>query len=391
MILVGGVAHMARRSGGHDSEIALAGYELLARVQRQNRAAAEEIITHPSVGAWALNTLRGDQTVPGARPGGLATVAAAAAIRAGTDAKIEVPVVDNSVLLPSLGAATAVGPTAIIHTKRAEIRSAGLSVRAHSGAPGWQVMRRARAGSLDVLIDDLDPFRMPVPDGEPAARLALAEVAELTAMLRDAWTVLAPDSAGEIAATIRVIVPFQGPKAGYVSTSSPNAFGTVAMSPQPDKYTCAETLVHETQHLKLCALLDLVPLTRPDDGQRYYAPWRADPRPASGLLQGAYAFLGVGGFWREQRTAAPETRVRQRAQAEFARWREGAALAVGTLVDSGQLTPAGMDFVTEMAGVLAAWRREDVPGDAIMLARQQADRHRAQWHADNGPGPPLPQ
>jgi hypothetical protein len=40
---------------------------------------------------------------------------------------------------------------------------------------------------------------------------------------------------------------------------------------------------------------------RPDDGQRYYAPWRADPRLASGLLQGTYAFLGVSGFWRCQR------------------------------------------------------------------------------------------
>ena len=68
------------------------------------------------------------------------------------------------------------------------------------------------------------------------------------------------------------------------------------MSRQPDKYTCAETLVHETQHLKLCALLDLVTLARPDDGRRYYAPWRPDPRPAGGLLQGAYAFLGVSGF-----------------------------------------------------------------------------------------------
>jgi hypothetical protein len=39
----------------------------------------------------------------------------------------------------------------------------------------------------------------------------------------------------------------------------------------------------------------------PDDGHRYYVPWRDDPRPISGLLQGAYAYLGVTGFWRTRR------------------------------------------------------------------------------------------
>jgi HEXXH motif-containing protein len=76
--------------------------------------------------------------------------------------------------------------------------------------------------------------------------------------------------------------------------------GDRAMSARPDRYTCVPTLVHEIQHLKLRALLDLITLTLPDDGSRYYAPWRPDPRPVSGLLQGAYAFLAVSVFWRRQ-------------------------------------------------------------------------------------------
>ena len=160
------------------------------------------------------------------------------------------------------------------------------------------------------------------------------------------------------------------------------------MSRQPDRYTCAETLVHETQHLKLCALLDLVTLTRPDDGQRYYAPWRPDPRPASGLLQGAYAFLGVSGFWREQRRAAPERegqpagpgRVRPLARRRRARGRDPAAQRAAH--------PGGQVFVGEMAEVLDAWRREPVPATARVVAQHMADRHLAQWHADNGPARP---
>jgi HEXXH motif-containing protein len=384
VILVRAVAEQASRGSDRDSRIAVAGYELLARVQRADRAAADAVIGYPSVGAWALHVLRGDQAVSVARLGGLAAVAAAAAVRAGVDADIEVPVHDGTVLLPSLGAADAAGSTAIVRTGAAEVWSGGRRVAMHPGAPGWRHLRSAQAGSLDVLVDDLDPLRMPAEDGVPTDRLSSAEASALAASLRDAWQVLPPASAEEIAAIVRVIVPYQAPDSGYVSTSSPQSFAAVAMSRQPDRYTCAETLVHETQHLKLCALLDLVALTVPDDGQRFYAPWRTDPRPASGLLQGAYAFLGVSGFWREQRMAAAESSVRQRAQAEFARWRDGAALAVETLLGSGQLTAAGRIFAAEMARVLDEWRREPVPDDAVEAARRKAELHLAQWHANNG-------
>jgi uncharacterized protein len=387
LILLAKVAQLARRGDRPDDGLAVAGHELLAQVQEQDKAAADDVIGYPSVGAWALHTIRGidgDQAVPGAQPSGLAAVAAAAAIRAGLDVEIEVPVVNGAVLLPSLGAADAVGNTAIVATRAAEVRSGDRCVEMHPGKPGWQELRAVTAGSLRVLVDDLDPFRMPATDGTPTGRLTAEQISELRSTLRAAWPLLPPASAAEIAAIVRVIVPYQAPDSGLVSTSSPQAFGTVAMSRQPDKYTCAETLVHETQHLKLCALLDLVALTRPDDEQRFYAPWRTDPRPASALLQGAYAFLGVSRFWREQRRTAPERHVRQRAQTEFARWRDGAAHVIETLLGSGQLTESGQAFAREMALVLDTWRREPVSDDAVAVAQRVADRHLAQWHADNG-------
>jgi uncharacterized protein len=403
LILLSKVAELARRGDHADDALGVAGHQLLAQVQRRDPAAAAEVMGYPSVGAWALHVIRSSAppasgtapadtasvasaALPGVRPSGLAAIAAAAAIRAGLDAEIEVPVLGAGVLLPSLGAAEAVGRTAVVAAKEAEVRSGNLRVRARPGEPGWRELRQATAGPLSVLIDDLDPFRMPTPDGGPTGRLTSSQVAELRDTLRAAWSVLSSASAAEIAAIVRVIVPYRPPESGdfSISVSSPQVFGTVAMSRQPDKYICAETLVHETQHLKLSALLDLVTLTRPDGGQRYYAPWRPDPRPVSGLLQGAYAFLGVSGFWREQRQAAPEAGVRQRAQAEFARWRDGTATAAATLLRSGQLTRAGETFVETMAGVLDEWRREPVPSDALAVARGKSDRHLARWQANNG-------
>jgi uncharacterized protein len=402
LILLGKVAELARRGDHPDDSLGVAGYQLLAQVQRRDPAAAAEVIGYPSVGAWALHVIRSvaapatgtgpadtasaaSAALPGVRPSGLATIAAAAAIRAGLDAEIEVPVLGAGVLLPSLGTAEAVGCTAVVAAKEAEVRCGNLRVRARPGEPGWRELRQVTVGPLSVLIDDLDPFRMPTPDGSPTGRLTPSQVTQFGDTLRAAWPVLSSASA-EIAAIVRVIVPYRPPESGNfnISISSPQVFGTVAMSRPPDKYSCAETLVHETQHLKLCALLDLVMLTRPDDGQRYYAPWRSDPRPISGLLQGAYAFLGVSGFWREQRQTAPEPGVRERADAEFARWRDGAGTAAATLLSSGQLTSAGETFVETMAEVLDGWRREPVPGDAIAFARRESDRHLARWQADNG-------
>ena len=379
LILLRGVREAARP----DDRFALRGYELLAEAQRHNSDATEIVVRHPSVGAWALRTLRGDQSVPGAKPGGLAAVAAAAAIRAGLSAEIEVQVTDGAVILPSLGAAAANGHTAVIQTSPAEVRSQCLRVTVGDDAPGWQGLRRVRAGSLDLFIDDLDPFRMPTA-ADLAPRLTAAEIAEWSNLLYDACSLFDADAIGEIAATVRVIVPCATPPGALVSSSASENFGAVAMSRQPDPYTCAATLVHEVQHLKLSALLDLVPLTMPDDGRRYYAPWRADPRPVSGLLQGAYAFMGVAGFWRRQRYITAIAEVRGRADAEFARWRAGAAQVVRTLRSSGRLTPAGRDFVREMAVVLDAWEREPVPDEALAQARRQADAHLARWQADNG-------
>jgi uncharacterized protein len=383
--LLYGVLKAAQESDQPDGRLARSGYKLLARVQALKPDVANDVIRHPSVGAWALRTLRADDAIPGAQLGGLASVAAAAAIRAGIAAEIEVPVVNGVLLLPSLGAADVDGTTAIVRTSPAQVRSAGRIVGLTPDSAGWQELRPLQAGGLSVLIDDLDPFRMPSTDGAPAGRLTGLQVADLAVMLRAAWALLDPATAAEVAALVRVIVPYQAPDHGYISMSSLETFGTIAMSRQPNPYTCAETLVHEVQHLKLSAILDLVRLTMDDDGRRYYAPWRDDPRPVNGLLQGAYAFLGVAGFWRRQRPAIADADVRQHADAEFARWRDASAHAADTLLASGRLTPAGQDFVGEMARVLAGWQREPVPAEALVIAEHDAQEHLARWHARNGP------
>ncbi len=156
------------------------------------------------------------------------------------------------------------------------------------------------------------------------------------------------------------------------------------MSLPADPVSGAEAFAHEVQHVKLGALLDLVDLVKPDDGSRYYAPWRPDPRPAVGLLQGAYAYLGVSGFWRRQRLVAG---YQERGDAEYARWRAAAATVVATLRSSGRLTDAGHEFVAGMAHTLAPWQLEPVSATARTNAERAAAEHRTRWQSVPGPAP----
>jgi HEXXH motif-containing protein len=396
-LLLRGVLEATQAVGHSRAALVQSGYDLLAAAQRHDPAAAGAVIQYPSVGAWALRTLRvlgGYPEMRGAEPTGLCVVAAAAAIRAGLPAEIEVPSAGGVVMLPSLGAATADGGTAMVWSTMdgsavgSERGRIAVPPDPQQDGPGWQALRRLRAGRFDVLLDDLDPFRMPAV-ADVASRLDSLEVEQWGAALHEAWGLLDmhhPAIAGEVAEAIRVIVPLATPPQGLVSSSSPEAFGALALSKPPDPSAFAVTLTHETQHLKLSALLSIAALTRPDDGRRFYAPWRDDPRPASGLLQGAYAYLGVSGFWRRQRHLEDGADT-IRAHAEFARWRTAALGGVETLISSGRLTPAGLDFAQGMARTLRPWQDESVPGAALELARHEAETHLSLWRSANGTVP----
>lgn len=397
LVLLRSVLCAAPGAGAEQARRARAGWDLLMAVQRHDPAVAKEAILHPSIGSWAIRVVRQSDEDPAfrrAKPGRLSAVAAAAAIRAGLSAEIEVAVADGGVLLPALGQAVLDDRTAVVRITEttAEVSTGRQRVEVplnpHRDGLGWLGLRQLKAGSLDVLIDDLDPFRMP-SSTSLALRLSLDEAGKLNATLRQAALLLDahhPAIAAEVAEAVKVIVPLSNKRGGQVSSSSSATFGAVALSEPPDPYICAATLAHEIQHLKLSALLDIVDLTLPDNGRGYYAPWRDDPRPIAGLLQGAYAFLGVTGFWQWQRQLISGD-AGLTAHTEFARWRAATARTVETLLASGRLAPAGLDFVRGMARTVDSWKDDSVPADAGSRARREAELHLAKWESDHGPLP----
>jgi HEXXH motif-containing protein len=391
-LLLRGVVMTSAATGHAEAALAQCGYDLLGSVQRSDPGAATALIRHPSVGAWAYRTvlaLRGGPEMNGATPAVLAAVAAAAAVRAGVPAEIEVPLTDGLVMLPSLGTAT-ISTSGQSGLATVRVTSGGAEVTTPEvrvvipadyrvPAPGWRPLQPLLTVPVALLADDIDPFRMPA-----APHLAQpTSLSSWSPVFQRAWTLLDrhhPDVAADVAALVTVIVPLARPAQGQVSSSSPETSGAIALSEPTDACVLACTLAHEVQHVKLSALLDLVRLTLDDEGRRFYAPWREDPRPISGLLQGAYAYLGVSGFWRRQRLL--DTGID--ADAQFARWRAAATIATNTLLSSGLLTVAGQDFARGMSATLAAWQEEPVPEPACRRAAEENARHLAQWESAHG-------
>jgi hypothetical protein len=244
------------------------------------------------------------------------------------------------------------------------------AIRATGGGLTWTVL-------LETGDPYLDRYTLPM-----RTAMSAREVADWRERVRSAWQIVAGRhrwAAEPMAEVISVIVPLT-PRSDtdLVSATTPAAYGAIATSWPPDAVTLAETLVHEFQHVKLCGLLDMVPLACSGD-QRVYAPWRQDPRPAGGLLQGIYAHLGIVRFWQAQQHAETAPDGLLRAQVLFARWRPALGQTVQTLLETGSLTPAGVRFAERLGARGQRLMSAPVPARAARIAAEVALDHRLTW------------
>jgi HEXXH motif-containing protein len=389
VLLLRRIVNLAGPAGHEEAEVASYAYDQLAAIQELNPAAVADVIRHPAVGAWASHTveaLSSPETAAAARPAQMSALAVAAAIRSRSVLSATVPVSRGEVMLPSLGGARATAGVVRVSPDETTIDDVPLAADLGVDGHAWKALRsvtlQARDKSITLVIDDLDPFRAPGAE-DVGGRLDQAEVDRWREVWLSGWDLLVsshPVVADEVATMISVLTPLRAPGGRSVSATARHAFGALMMSAPDDARSLALTMTHEVQHAKLSALLDLVPMTVSDDGSRFYAPWRDDPRPASGLLQGAYAFLGVAGFWLRQ----SEISDREVALAEFARWYGAVRRVVDTLRSSGQLTHAGEEFVAGIDATLRNWEAVLVPAATLAKAKVASGEHEDAWRRRHG-------
>ncbi|MET8407583.1 HEXXH motif domain-containing protein [Streptomyces sp. NPDC005195] len=380
-------------------------WDLLSRAQVRAPSVVDDVLMYPQTGMWlagALRRLRGaaaaEEPPLWVELGHASALAAAAALRAGLDFTIEVPVRRGKVPLPTLGCAVvpATGPwtTATVRseTGRAVVEAPGATVAVPppgSPGPGWHAVRRLAVGPagsrLEVALDDVDPYRTYPRPTEPRP-LSEEAATQWREMLTRAWAVLLREQPGTAEAMRRGVFSLSPTPARERfrprSVTSGDAFGGIQVSEPDDAVQLAVTLVHEFQHTKLGGLLHLTPLlSRDADGgtELWYAPWRDDPRPLPGLLQGIYAFMGITHFWATRRQAAGGRDAM--AHFEFALWRTHVAAALEQVHRHRHLTRLGAELSATLRDRCAHWLDEPVPEEPLALALMCAADHAARWRA----------
>jgi HEXXH motif-containing protein len=389
--------------------------EVLIAADRREPQVTAEVLGDPLVGAWLADTarrLRGieESEIPiQENLAQLGALAAAAAYRAGIDARIRTRTRGGVVTLPTVGTAhlgyahlgyahlgSAHLGTAHLGTTRLDsdgdavvtvsggrvtVATAAESVEAGDD-PRWQPVRLLAASAGDataaVVLEDANPFR-DLYHARPADRLAPGEAARWQILFTDAWQLLAdhlPERAAELAAGLRSVVPLVTDNSGEArSGTARDAFGAVGLTRPRSGADFAVTLVHEFQHSKLSALLDLATLHTPGGDERHFAPWRTDPRPTGGLIQGVYAFFGVADAWRALRVVPG---LEADAAREFAFARLQVSVGLDALEQSNELTDRGREFVGGLRRSVSRLLADSVPdADAAAAEKTLADRHRA--------------
>jgi hypothetical protein len=146
-----------------------------------------------------------------------------------------------------------------------------------------------------------------------------------------------------------------------------------------DHLDLAVALVHEFAHIQLGGLLHLIDLTDGPDPAVLYAPWRDDPRPLSGLLQGIYAFTAIAAFWRDQLAVEPS----DLGWFEYARARGQLEQALAVAAASSSLTDAGNDLVAGLQHRTEPWAADTVPSGPARAADLALRAHRVGWRIRN--------
>ncbi|MER5195999.1 aKG-HExxH-type peptide beta-hydroxylase [Streptomyces sp. NPDC002755] len=383
---------------------------------------------HPLTGPWALSCLHGldGRTGPPDEPGSrrlrqdlahFSAIAAVAAARAGIPFTVRLTAYGGVLTLPSLGslrtATTGDVPVDVTHREgRLTVRlpdAPDVVVRLESGIGAWSgalawtpvhALPGLSAARAPMPLDDVDPYRVaPGPRHRTLGGPAILDDGDCKRWLQ-AWsgTEAALRTGGahrvtEAVALLRCLVPLERPPgaAGRDSCSATRheAFGALLSSAPQDALALAETLVHELHHAKLAALGDLVTLHHADAEPRYFAPWKTDPRPYDGLLQGIYSHLALADYFQRRAlgTAPPDSEY---AWSRHARYRAQVGAALPGLVGSPDLTVRGRRFVDEMTATYERMADRPAPRNHTARAQAYVKAARALWTQRHAPAVPRP-
>ncbi|WP_186776715.1 aKG-HExxH-type peptide beta-hydroxylase [Streptomyces salinarius] len=358
-------------------------WETLERTERADPAAVRDVLDYPMTGIWLTEALAAPLgTEFEAHLAHLSGVSAAAVVRAGCEADRTLTAPAGVLTLPGIGVLSCPSGRARLVGRDGRVRvederrgaAAVLFRPGADGRPvverpegedaGWSGLRTFPGGT--VVLEDLDPYRVPAPGIGPSALPAARCLPSARALWFERWraaqtfmSAADPARAAEIGAVLRAVVPLASPQPadGAPVSATLRAAPCAVLTQLPaGGRELAESLVHETHHTKLAALNELLPLCRPDGTTLHHVGWRPDPRPVPAVLQGAYAHLALTDLSsRMLRGRVLPSALRRWAAEQFPDYREQVGTALSILRESDELTSAGREFVQRMV-----WHHESL-------------------------------
>ncbi|MGW4719732.1 HEXXH motif domain-containing protein [Nocardia sp. NPDC004260] len=400
------VAEIATLSTDIDTESGLSeAYRVLSALQQSCADEVDELLTYPHTGLWIgwilerIQVTSTAETIPlWADCGYLGWLAAAGCVTCLPHGSTRLVVRDGVVVLPRIGMARLDFPgfcghcdmawgDGAVHFTVDNIEVLRVVDLDDESNPAWLPFRRVQVpeGGRQIIIDDLDPFRALDISRPLPPRLTLQETLEWQRNLTAAWQLLhteAHDYVGPLRGCLRMLAPLTSHAVPAPSShTADTGVGCVYTTAPADHCQLALTLVHEIQHTKLALLLDQVMLFDPDSPRLFYAPWRDDPRPITGLAQGIYAFFGVTDFWRVHRYTKCHDTTQSHIEFELSRIQLIDAIVQADT--SGLLTAIGKQFMTALAVGTRSWAEEEVPAEARHAVTQIRTAHRTFWRVRN--------
>ena len=268
--------------------------ELLA--QLDDAAVLRPLLLRPNVSVLARVWL----AVPDQRPILRDRLRAALAVEAALVGRLTQPVevVAVAVGLPRFGLRMPAGPLRISAEGLTAQEFTPWSTLAEQPGTDYLPFHEALPAARLALVDD-NPLPIfcdhpkrrgnRVELGDQPATAWLAQLAFATSQLAQHL----PALLDEMRLLLGHVLPVGTLAEDHQSASYPHALGSIYLTLHPRPMMMLEALIHEFQHNKLHALMQLGPLLTGDEDLRVASPVRPDPRPLRGVLLAIHAFLPV--------------------------------------------------------------------------------------------------
>jgi HEXXH motif-containing protein len=195
---------------------------------------------------------------------------------------------------------------------------------------------------------------------------------------------VSPICANLMSDEIQFFVPLRQGESAHYSFTLSHVPGLLFVGGSPRLLTVVEALIHEAGHARLHHANEVHPLVPQGQSESFYSPWRADPRPSSGVLHGFYVFALVLLFWidvLESRgaplTGEEEKYIRSRVALISVQLREAASV-----LEQAQLTGFGETVLEAVRQVLPAPTSLPILAAELGTANERSALKRSRASAD---------